>query len=130
MCLRVEEGMKPYLRHLRGAKDLITLPHDTRAGFVALALERNRRATPYVTEGKTLRVQASKVAEAALLKQIDQIQSALLTAAGVSDKAAGYFEEIDKLEAIDNLIAEFLEPVGSAFVEELVYRFLLTRGDT
>ena len=35
--------MKPYRRHLRSAEDLITLPQDTRAGFVALALERNRR---------------------------------------------------------------------------------------
>jgi hypothetical protein len=122
--------MKPHRRHLRSAEDLITLPQDTRAGFVALALERNRRATPYVAEGRALRVEASKVSEPILLKQMDQIQAALLTAAGVSDKAAGYFEETDKTEAIDNLIAEFLEPAGVAFVEEVVYRFLLTRGDT
>lgn len=122
--------MKPHRRHLRSAEDLITLPQDTRAGFVALALERNRRATPYVAEGRALRVQASKVTEPVLLKQIDQIQAALLTAAGVSDKAAGYFEDADKTEAIDNLIAEFLEPAGVEFVEEVVYRFLLTRGDT
>jgi hypothetical protein len=122
--------MKPYLRHLRSVEDLITRPQDVRAGFVALALERNRRATPYVTEGRLLRVEASKVTEPLLLKQVDQIQAALLTAAGVSDKAAGYFEETDKTEAIDNLIAEFLEPAGTAFVEEVVYRFLLTRGDT
>jgi type II restriction enzyme len=109
---------------------MITLPQDTRAGFVALALERNRRATPYVAEGRALRVEASKVSKPILLKQVDQIQAALLTAAGVSDKAAGYFEETDKTEAINNLIAEFLEPAGVAFVEEVVYRFLLTRGDT
>jgi hypothetical protein len=130
MRLRVEEGMKSYRRHLKSAADLITLPQDTRAGFVALALERNRRATPYVTEGRVLRVEASKVTQPALLKQVSQIQAALLTAAGVSDKAAGYFEQTDKTEAIDNLIAEFLEPAGAAFVEEVVYRFLLTRGDT
>lgn len=122
--------MKPYRRHLRSAEDLITSPHDTRAGFVALALERNRRATPYVAEGRVLRVEAAKVSEPVLLKQLDQIQAALLTAAGVSDKAAGYFESTDKAEAVDNLIAEFLEPAGLAFVEEVVYRFLLTRGDT
>ncbi|MGH7170416.1 MAG: AvaI/BsoBI family type II restriction endonuclease [Gemmataceae bacterium] len=121
--------MKPYRHHLRSAEDLITLPQDTRAGFVALALERNRRAMPYIAEGRALRVEASKVSEALLLKQVEQIQAALLTAAGVSDKAAGYFEETDKAEAIDNLIAEFLEPAGVAFVEEVVYRFLLTRGD-
>lgn len=122
--------MKPHQRHLRSAEDLISLPQDTRAGFIALALERNRRATPYVSQGKMLRVEASRVTEPLLLKQIDKIQAALLTAAGVSDKAAGYFEDTDKTEAIDNLIVEFLEPAGVAFAKEVVYRFLLTRGDT
>jgi type II restriction enzyme len=35
----------------------------------------------------------------------------------------------DKIEAIQGLIAKYLEPAGPAFVEELVFRFLLTRGD-
>ena len=35
----------PYLRHLSGSADLITAPEEIRAGFVALALERNRQAT-------------------------------------------------------------------------------------
>jgi type II restriction enzyme len=126
----VEEEMTPYRRHLRTAFDLITQPQDTRAGFVSLALERNRRATPFVAEGRMLRQEASKVTKPGLLKPMAQIQSALLTAAGVSEKAAGYFEDSDKTEAINNLIAEFLEPAGSGFVEEVVSRFLLTRGDT
>ncbi len=33
-------------------------------------------------------------------------------------------------DAIDGLIDKYLEPAGNDFVEELVYRFLLTRGDT
>ena len=37
---------------------------------------------------------------------------------------------MDKREAIKGLIDNFLEPAGESFVEELVYRFLLTRGDT
>ena len=38
-------------------------------------------------------------------------------------------KENDKSEAITNLIKNFLEPAGEKFVEELVFRFLLTRGD-
>jgi type II restriction enzyme len=48
----------------------------------------------------------------------------------VSEKAAGHLQETDKDEAIAGLIGKFLEPAGSNFVEELVFRFLLTRGDT
>lgn len=35
-----------------------------------------------------------------------------------------------KKEAIAGLIGKFLEPAGAHFVEKLVFRFLLTRGDT
>jgi len=83
-----------------------------------------------VAEGRNLKVNASQVKEPLALRQIERIQAALLTAAGVSDKAAGHFLGPDKVAAIENLITEFLEPAGNAFVEELVFRFLLTRGDT
>jgi hypothetical protein len=122
--------LSAYLRHLETVQDLVTTPENTRGGFIALALERNRRATPFVAEARDLKVNASEVATPARLLKRRQIQAALLTAAGVSDKAAGHFQDSDKLVAIENLITEFLEPAGDAFVEELVFRFLLTRGDT
>jgi type II restriction enzyme len=53
-----------------------------------------------------------------------------LTASGVSDKATNYLLPQDRIGAIQELIAKYLEPAGLAFVEELVFRFLLTRGDT
>lgn len=58
------------------------------------------------------------------------IQSALLTAAGISDKATNHLMLEDKEKAIEGLIKDFLVPAGEKFVEELVFRFLLTRGDT
>jgi hypothetical protein len=126
----VEEKRVPYRRHLESADDLVTTYEQIRAGFVALALERNRRATPFVEEARALKVAASKVKTPRGLTKIPILNSALLTAAGVSDKAAGHLQDEDKKEAIDGLIAKFLEPAGEAFVEELVFRFLLTRGDT
>ena len=53
----------------------------------------------------------------------------LITASGLSDKAVVHLTDQDKTEAIQGLIENFLEPAGAKFVEELVYRFLLTRGD-
>lgn len=121
---------KPYRRHLRSVDDLITPYEATRAGFVALALERNRRATPFVEQARALKSMASAASTPVDLPAIKSIQPALLTAAGVSDKAASHMTPRDILEAIQGLIRNFLEPAGPAFVEELVYRFLLTRGDT
>lgn len=121
---------RPFQKHLKSSDDLCT-PHEaTRAGFIALALEKNRRATPFVAEARLLRAAASTVATPQDLMDIADIRSGLLTASGVSDKAAGHLNEADKQEAISGLIRNYLEPAGSQFVEELVFRFLLTRGDT
>jgi type II restriction enzyme len=119
-----------YLNHLTNNIDLVTPYEKTRAGFVALAIERNRRATPFIDQARVLKTIANQALTPSDLINIVEIQPALLAAAGVSDKAAGHLLNQDKIEAIQGLIKEFLEPAGSDFVEELIYRFLLTRGDT
>jgi hypothetical protein len=121
---------KPYQNHLKSSADLQTPYAATRAGFVALALEKNVRATPFVELARGLKVAASLAKKPSELLAMAEIRSGLLTAAGVSDKAVAHLEETDKTEAIKGLLANFLEPAGKKFVEELVYRFLLTRGDT
>ncbi|HEY4941395.1 MAG TPA: AvaI/BsoBI family type II restriction endonuclease [Rhizomicrobium sp.] len=121
---------KPYLDHLKSSADLRTSYAAVRAGFVSLALEKNRRATPYVDEARKLQALASKAKNPEALTHLKEIRAGLVTAAGVSDKAAGHLEESDKDEAIAGLIRKYLEPAGEKFVEELVFRFLLTRGDS
>ena len=134
MRIRVEENLvptlKPHRQHLDNSADLTTPYEAIRAGFVALALERNRRATPVVAEARALKVAASKAATVSDLLGIKALRPALLTAAGVSDKAANNMLSEDHDEAIKGLVAKYLEPAGTNFVEELVFRFLLTRGDT
>jgi hypothetical protein len=121
---------RPYLKHLKSREDLRTTYEAIRAGFVQLALERNRRATPFIAEARALKSAASDAKTPIDLLKIKDIQRALLTASGISDKASNHLEEADKRDAIAGLIKNFLKPAGSNFVEELVFRFLLTRGDT
>jgi len=118
------------ITYIKNAEDLVTSREQTRAGFVAFALEKNRRSTPIIEEAKTFKVLASKVRTAKELLKIKDIRFALITAAGLSDKAETYFSETDKDKAILNLIENFLEPAGKYFVEEAVYRYLLIKGDT
>ena len=120
----------PYLRHLSDSTDLITAPEEIRAGFVALALERSRQATPFVEQARALKVLAMRAKHPDDLLEIEEIQTALLTASGFSEKAVNHANESDKTAAIQGFIEKFLEPAGTNFVEELVYRFLLTRGDS
>lgn len=121
---------RPYLAHLKSASELVTTYEATRARFVALALEKNRRATPFVAEARALQTAAMQAAQPRDLLDVQDIEAGLLTAAGLSDKALNYLTTKDKTKAIQELIQNFLEPAGNKFVEELVFRFLITRGDT
>ncbi len=95
-----------------------------------IALENNNAATPYVVEAKALKITATEAGSPRQLATVTTIRGALLTAAGLSDKALGHLTEEDKQKAIANLIEQFLEPAGESFADELVFRFLLTRGDS
>lgn len=120
----------PFSIHINSPADLVTSYAQTRAGFLNIALEKNQYATPFVTEAKALKVAVADVKKPKDLLSIEPIQAALLTASGLSDKALGHLTAEDKQEAIINLIEQFLEPAGQAFIDELIFRFLLTRGDS
>lgn len=117
-------------RHIISSTDLITPHEEIRAGFLKLALEKNRLATPYVEQAKALRNLASRVISPQELRAQRDIRPALLTAAGISDKALQHLNDEIAEEIITKLIETFLEPAGKDFVDELVFRFLLTRGDS
>ena len=119
-----------YQQHIASADDLVTSREQTRAGFIALALEKNYIAVPYVEEAKALKNLATKVKTPIDLLKVKDLQLSLLTASGLSDKAMNYLTDGDKKEAIKGLIENFLEPAGKDFVNELVYRYLLIKGDS
>lgn len=121
---------KPYRQHLNQAQELITTYEATRAGFVAQALEKNRQATPFIEQARVLKVAAAKVSKPRDLLTMKEIELSLLVAAGISDKASAYLQDSDKQLALSALIRDYLEPQGENWGEELVFRFLLTRGDS
>lgn len=121
---------RPYLQHLANSQDLVTTHAAKRAGFVAAVLEKSRLADEFVRDARTLRSKATRTNIPADLLKMEDIQAALLTAAGVSDKATTHLDEADRREILREYVERVLEPAGEHFGEELVYRFLLTRGDT
>ncbi len=111
------------------ADDLLTSREETRAGFIAMALEKNLMASQYVEEAKALKVFANQAREPRELLAMKGVRNGLLAASGLSNKALKWLSDDDKDEAILGLIERFLEPAGSNFADELVYRYLLTKGD-
>ena len=122
--------MMIFREHITQWSDLVTTYEATRAGFISIAFEKNIKATPFVEEAKSLKVIARKAKNPKELLNLTDIYPSLLTASGLSDKSLNHLTEQDKVEAINNLIEKFLEPAGEKFIDELIYRFLLTRGDT
>ncbi|MBI2282420.1 MAG: restriction endonuclease [Bacteroidetes bacterium] len=114
---------------ISAASDLVTSRDQTRAGFISMALEKNYMAIPFIEEAKALRSIAARVKSPQELLAIQEIRFGLLTASGLSDKALGYLNAEDQTTAIEGLIEKFLEPAGPSFADELVYRFLLIKGD-
>lgn len=119
----------PYNEHISKWEDLVTTQEATRKGFIAIAFEKNIKGTPFIDEAKSLKIIATKAKNPKGLLKLKDIYPSLLTAAGLSEKALGHLSDDDKTAAITELIEKFLDPTGKDFVDELVYRFLLTKGD-
>ena len=114
---------------IKRASDLVTSREQTRAGFISMALEKNYLAVPYIEEAKALKALSSNIKKPEDLLKVKDLRVGLLTASGLSDKSLNHLTEDDKIIAIKGLIKEFLEPAGENFIDELVYRYLLTKGD-
>lgn len=110
--------------------DLVTSREETRAGFIAMALEKNMMASQYVQEAKALRALASSAKTPRKLLDMPDLRKGLLSASGLSDKSLKHLRDEDRNAAILGLIETFLEPAGTDFPDELVYRYLLTKGDS
>jgi type II restriction enzyme len=118
--------LNPFIKR---ASDLITSRQDTRAGFIAMALEKNYIAVPYIEEAKALKALAGTVKKPNEFLNFKDLRVGLLTASGLSEKSLNYLNEDDRTLAIKGFIEKFLEPAGDNFIDELVYRYLLTKGD-
>lgn len=118
------------MKTIKKASDLVTTYEQTRAGFLRLALEKNRQSVPYVQEAKTLKHEIEGLNSPDELLDLKHLRGALLAASGLSEKAINMLTEEDHNESIKNLIKDFLKPAGGDFVDELVFRFLLTKGDS
>lgn len=118
------------LLHIAKPECLVTSYNETRAGFIAIALEKNRQATPYVEEARVLQHRIKEINSPDKLLSVPDIRNGLIAAAGLSDKAAFHLGEDGCITAIKEFIEKFLTSAGDKFKEELIFRFLLTKGDS
>lgn len=116
-------------RFITKPEDLVTTREQTRAGFLSIALEKNIVGDPYVKNALAFKALAAHVPGPDGLLTLPALRPFMLTAAGLSDKAMQHLDERDQTAAIQELIEKFLKPAGAHYIDEVVYRYLLIKGD-
>jgi hypothetical protein len=101
-----------------------------RDGFLRQALAKTNLATPYVAEARAFAAALTQFSDPSNLADITDpiLRNALVAASGFSDKARAKFSEAELTQALRDVLERFAGEEN--WREELVYRFLLTRGDT
>ncbi|MDX2254933.1 MAG: AvaI/BsoBI family type II restriction endonuclease [Pseudanabaenaceae cyanobacterium bins.39] len=112
------------------AASLITTPEARRSGFLEYALRRNKEAIPFIDKAKALKatLQAHTNQPHDILKII-KIRESLLESAGISVKAKAHLSNSDKERLLIDFIDKVLIPCGQEYIDEVIYRYLLTSGD-
>lgn len=109
---------------------MITKHEEIRAGFLKIALEKNKAGDPFVKNAIAFKSIVAHTNKPEDFLHIKEIYPFLVTAAGLSDKSLTYLKEEDQTLAIQELIKKFLKPAGSNYIDEIIFRYLLIKGDT
>lgn len=116
--------------YIQSPFDLVTTHDSHRNGFLEYALRKSKESIPYIDKAKALKLileQNTKTPKDILT--LDEIKDSCCEAAGVSVKANKFLSNDDLNEILLEFIKEFLEPAGKNYIDEFIYRYLLTLGD-
>lgn len=117
-------------KFIKTAADLQTKRRAICDGFLAQALQKTKKADPFVEEAKTFYIALKKVKSVEELLASSEHINDLASACGFSDKARSQLTEEELSNAIKKVLTRIDKEAGSDFREEILYRYLLTKGDT
>jgi Restriction endonuclease BsobI len=117
-------------QYVKSATDLVTSHDSHRSGFLEYALRKGKESIPYIDKAKALRlILEQKTKKPRDILNLEEIKGSCYEAAGVSVKANKFLSKDDLNDILLEFIKEFLEPAGKQYIDELIYRYLLTLGD-
>lgn len=117
---------------ISSAADLVTPRAAIIEGFIEQARMKSEEAAPFVAEAKRFVKALSGVKSESDLHNLladPETRDALISAAGLSDKARGHLSENELDQAALNVLHQFFSMEEGEFGEEILYRYLLTKGD-
>lgn len=132
----------PWKPVISGSTDLVTTPAITQAGFLEQVTAKTTAAIPYIERAMALKEALETVSDVTKLIELKEHRESIAAACGLSAKARGHLKGQE-----ESLIRQTLttlyehtrslypdntpdEVIAAAFRQQLVYRYLLTAGDT
>ena len=112
------------------SRDLVTAHQATREGFARQAAQKRVAANEYVARAQHLKCTLSGLSEPQAALEIPDIQRELIAAAAYSDKATQYFSDEELKNELRAMLQSTYEIEGKNWRDAIVFRFLLTRGDS
>lgn len=119
--------MKP--KFIKTAADLQTKHRAICDGFLEQALQKTEKAEPFVKEAQDFYAALKKVKSVEELLVSEKYRDDLAYACGFSDKAKSQLTAAELSGAIKKVLTRIYKEAGSEFRENILYRYLLTRGD-
>lgn len=117
-------------KFIKSGADLQTKHRAICDGFLAQALQKTEKAKPFVEEAKTFYTMLKKINSVEKLLTLQKSRNDLACACGFSDKARSQLTESELDNAIKKVLSRIYKEAGSEFREDILYRYLLTKGDT
>lgn len=117
-------------RFIKKARDLQTSHRAICDGFLAQALQKTEKARPYVKEAMAFYKALKKAKTIEDLLASKNYRRDLASACGFSDKAMAQLTKVELNRAIKKVLTRIYRESGQNFRESILYRYLLTRGDT
>jgi hypothetical protein len=116
-------------KHIEKAEDLLTKQDDIRDGFLHQALLKTENAIPFIERAKLVYSALSKCKNIKEIIGLKKYRDDLISACGFSEKAKSKMSSQELDGAIVRVLTEIEKSSKKEFREEILYRYLLTKGD-
>jgi len=117
-------------KFIKAAGDLQTKHKAICDGFLAQALQKTEKARLFVKEASIFYKALKGVRSVEELLAKPKYRNDLASACGFSDKARSQLTEPELNGAIKKVLTRIYKEAGAGFRENILYRYLLTKGDT
>lgn len=132
----------PWKTIIKSSADLVTTSDATRAGFAEQVTAKAAAAQPFVRQAMALKTALETINSVEKLIELTEYRDSIVAACGLSIKARGHLKAEEESLIADALMALYKqtadqfpeatsdEEIAAAYRQQIVYRYLLTAGDT